>query len=727
MRTGKFPKIFFRLSLVLSIMMVLCAGSRHEGAVSAQGLSLDASFFPLLDGGWNSYDDGSTIRVLADNDSYVMKLFGSGGTLYENRWLTSDTEGLKETKAQMWVDPYDYRKNTQNGAPRGAAFVDEFHLWSPSFVVFPWGLKVGESRIITGDEEISIPSGNDGAVGQCAVQNWTSWKYVRQEATVTVEKQESITTPAGTFNTLKVTYLQREKNNPLNSPCDQLSQVQSTTFWLAPGVGIVQQLARGSVIRLTGYAQNPTAPYLLGNRGGFTLTSAGGSDTSIIGYARIQPDPGKTTPAGVAIFGLRQNGVLVTEAGVPASPLMRVGRIYALMDSAVSTGIAIANPNDQAAEINYYFTDAQGVNFGAGKKSIPPNSQISLFLDQSPFNAPLAFRGTFSLVASIPVSVVALRGSYNERHEFLITTLPVSDLATVSEEVLVLSHFAYGGGWTTQVVLVNPTDNFISGAVQFWGQGSPGFPGQPANVIINGQSGSSFPYSMPPRTSSVFQTTGAPDNLMQGSARIVPDPGQKSPSGLGIFSFKNRAGFTISEAGVPTARPAAAFRMYVAATGNFGDFGSAQSGVAVANLSSNDAKVDFEATGLDGAAAGYSGSMVIPGLGQRALFLNGIPGFQSVSTSFQGILRVSTGSAAGITVVGLLGRYNERGDFLVTTIPSATENGMPTGVEVFFPQLVDGGGYHTQFVLVNAFAAQPTAGIIRFFRQTGQGLVLPLK
>jgi len=34
------------------------------------------------------------------------------------------------------------------------------------------------------------------------------------------------------------------------------------------------------------------------------------------GYARVQPDAGSTTPEGVAIFGFRSNGVLVSEAAV---------------------------------------------------------------------------------------------------------------------------------------------------------------------------------------------------------------------------------------------------------------------------------------------------------------------------------------------------------------------------------------------------------------------------
>jgi hypothetical protein len=63
-----------------------------------------------------------------------------------------------------------------------------------------------------------------------------------------------------------------------------------------------------------------TVSYSIKDRGGMSLTSSGTSPMLTVGYAVIQPDSGRTTPSGLAIFGFRQNNVLVTEAGVPASP-----------------------------------------------------------------------------------------------------------------------------------------------------------------------------------------------------------------------------------------------------------------------------------------------------------------------------------------------------------------------------------------------------------------------
>ena len=83
------------------------------------------------------------------------------------------------------------------------------------------------------------------------------------------------------------------------------------------------------------------------------------------------------------------------------------------------------------------------------------------------------------------------------------------------------------------------------------------------------------------------------------------------------------------------------------------------------NTSGPRSAINFQLAYLDGVPAASTGSLVIPPFGQRALFLNQIPGLHSVS-SFKGILRISSAGRQNIAVVGLRGRFNERGDFSIT-------------------------------------------------------------
>ena len=91
------------------------------------------------------------------------------------------------------------------------------------------------------------------------------------------------------------------------------------------------------------------------DQGGMSITTSGGAEPIRVGYGRVQSGFFGTTPAGVAIFGFRLNNVLVSEAGVPASPLIQGGRIYAEVEGVVNTGLAIANPNDEEAAIFFFF------------------------------------------------------------------------------------------------------------------------------------------------------------------------------------------------------------------------------------------------------------------------------------------------------------------------------------------------------------------------------------
>src|SRR5207244_9738839 len=133
------------------------------------------------------------------------------------------------------------------------------------------------------------------------------------------------------------------------------------------------------------------------------------------------------------------------------------GRIYAEIGGNVDTGIAIANTNSSAVIVNFFFTDILGNDLLSGSTTIAANAQIARFLDWPPFYDG-TFQGTFSFSSSLPVAVVALRSFTNERGEPLVLALPVIDTtAAPPTGWLILPHYGDGGGWSTQILLVNPT------------------------------------------------------------------------------------------------------------------------------------------------------------------------------------------------------------------------------------------------------------------------------
>lgn len=468
--------------------------------------------------------------------------------------------------------------------------------------------------------------------------------------------------------------------------------------------------------------------YSFPDRGGVSFATTGSSLATVIGYASIQSTPGTRPPAGMSIFGFRRNNVLVTEAGVPASPLMSSGRFYAEVSGPVNTGLAIANPNSEPVQVTFFFTDSNGQNFGRNTISIPAKGLVGRFLNESPFNSGSFARGTFTFTSSAPVSAVALRGFTNERGEFLITTLPVSPLSTAIGQRLVFPQLVDGGGWTTQLALVNPADDVITGTIEFFGQGTATTPADPFELAVNGQTGSSFTYTIAPRSSWLGRTDGMSPTIRVGSARVTPSPSNSAPSGVAIFSFR-RAGTLVTESGVAAMSSGSAFRLFTESSGNFNTMepGSLQTGIAIANLAETPAAVALELTTLTGMPVGAPGNIIVPAKGQLAMFLSQLPGFSTLPSPFQGVLRISTLSSGAISVIGLRGRYNERRDFLLATTPAVNESIIGPSGDTLFPYLAEGGGYTTQFILSGTPDSRSSSGWLRFYSQSGVPLNLSLK
>ncbi len=465
-----------------------------------------------------------------------------------------------------------------------------------------------------------------------------------------------------------------------------------------------------------------TESFSIPNRGGQSITSGGTGETVRVGYGGIRAGAGSTTPSGIAIFQFRDSeGVLISEAGVPASEPVQEGRIFAEVNGPVNTGLAIANPNDGPATIRFYFTDTSGARFAEGSFELGAHRQTAKFLDEAPFNGGPSVLGTFTFTSSLPVAVVALRGFTNKAGEFLMTTLPVAPLSSTSSDTVYFPHFADGNGWATQVILVNPTDRTIAGTVAFLGQGSDTAAASPVVLTLDsGSTRSNFDYSIPPSSAQRFTTANPPGGLAVGSVRATPDRGNTAPAGLVVFSFAPGKK-TLSEAGVPALPKGSAFRVYVEASGIAGQTGSIRSGLAIANTGVTSNTVTLEVTRLDGSLAVPPATLALPPSGQIARFIDEI---FTLPDNFSGLLRVT--STGEVAMVGLRLRTNEKGEIKMTTTPPSNETGASTTADLFFPHLADSGGWSTQFILYSGTAGQAASGTLRFIDASGQPLDLPI-
>jgi hypothetical protein len=301
--------------------------------------------------------------------------------------------------------------------------------------------------------------------------------------------------------------------------------------------------------------------------------------------------------------------------------------------------------------------------------------------------------------------VIALRGITNERSEFLTTTLPVLDLGLARTDSVFMPQFAAGGGWMTDVILVNPTNDPISGTVQFF---SPA--GQAEQVTLDGSETSGAAYVISPRSSRKVQAAGGAE-ARTGSFVVTPDRDNVAPSVAAIYNYAFQGGI-VSATGADAIPAAMEHEIYSEVSGESGAAGSIESGLAIVNSSAEVADINFELITLDGKSVA-AGTLQLQPNEQAHSFVAELPGVENLPKPFQGTLRLS--SSAPVAVIGIRGRYNERGDFLLATTPPVEE----AADEVFIPEVVDGAGYSTEIVVYDGSEGEPASGNIYFFDQNG--------
>ncbi len=250
------------------------------------------------------------------------------------------------------------------------------------------------------------------------------------------------------------------------------------------------------------------------------------------------------------------------------------------------------------------------------------------------------------------------------------------------------------GGYVSRLILLNTSDAPETGTISFYdGEGGP--------LIVKpaGGSGSStFPYSIQPGGVFLFQSDGMPVSVDEGSVQLTPDAGTWTPAGAGVFGV-SKNGILVSESGIPAAQPTTHARIYVDLSGQH------DTGLAIANTSNTSAAITMTAFQADGVTrvGASKGPIQLPAKGHSAHFVDEL--IAGLPAGFTGVLDISCPSnpfsSARCAALTLRSLYNERHDFLLTTFPVA-DMATPAPTPIVFPQIADGDGYTTQFILLGA-------------------------
>jgi hypothetical protein len=215
------------------------------------------------------------------------------------------------------------------------------------------------------------------------------------------------------------------------------------------------------------------------------------------GYAVVTPGDPDAQLAVFGTFGERRHSE-VTQAGVLASDMTFRCILYVNASGRLSRnlGMAIANPTGTTASVTLTLRDEDGKLVADKVIQVSAHHQSSrfvteLFSDQP--SVPRELTGTLEISSDVALAIVGLRF---RGHNF--STLPVTNLSGPTavpaiqagvggEGAIILAHVATGGGWATEIVIVNTGEDDATVRVDLFGKD-----GLPMTATLNGQAKSSF-------------------------------------------------------------------------------------------------------------------------------------------------------------------------------------------------------------------------------------------
>jgi hypothetical protein len=425
----------------------------------------------------------------------------------------------------------------------------------------------------------------------------------------------------------------------------------------------------------------------------FDVNSGSTSNTSTLqtGYGKIDPGMGA---AVLRTFSGQDH--LVSEAAIPATVAANDWIMYAEQSAGVSTGVAIANPNNIEAFVDLRLSDGRQTSL-----RIPAMGQRAAFVGEILGTIQGSFLGTLKLRSNTPVAVLTLRGTTNAAGHFIMTSLPLNSGASEIGGAKVFPSTVDGGGYNSEVILVNPAATASTGSLVF-----------SFDVATDRGTGRTFDFSVPAGGVWRIRTQGsASGSVTSGYTSMVTSGGSPMPEAVAILRLSEN-GDLISETAVPA-------QSQVTRSLMFGSFGpNSRTGVALANPLSQEIQVTLTAFDNAGGIVAPARTLTLRAASQTSAFLDEL--ITGLPSGFEGSVVVD--AATPVYAISIRGTTNSRGRFLMSTLAMVDLNQMPSGAH-YFPHFANGDSYKTEFLLMAAGASTPQLSL---FDTDGKPVAMPV-
>jgi hypothetical protein len=208
--------------------------------------------------------------------------------------------------------------------------------------------------------------------------------------------------------------------------------------------------------------------YTIPARSILRCSTDGGSAVARTGFAQIIPSA--VAPLATALIRRRESGVLVSEAGVNASPAAVFFRLPVRRGAGEDTGVAIVNLAEDSSGMLVELLDENGAVVDTAEPRLTGREHTAQFVSEIFPTMPAGFVGQLVLRSmSRQVAVIGLRTVRNSRGEFVFSTIPVIGGTSISAGPALLPHLVTFADYRSIVSLLSGSGTSDSRVqLDFW-------------------------------------------------------------------------------------------------------------------------------------------------------------------------------------------------------------------------------------------------------------------
>ena len=162
----------------------------------------------------------------------------------------------------------------------------------------------------------------------------------------------------------------------------------------------------------------------------------------------------------------RRSRILISETTVAAPKPSDTTMFYMDEGKGNDQVVVVSNPNAQAAEVQFHLQ--VGGETQEAKRNVPASGRVEVLASELFGTGVLGEIGTLTVSSRQPVASLLLRRTHTTRGEDLLLAIPPVE-AFDADAGAVIPGLSAGGGYDSEIVLVNPRHEAVSGRIEVLG------------------------------------------------------------------------------------------------------------------------------------------------------------------------------------------------------------------------------------------------------------------